>query len=69
MVASVTEADLVERLDRAIGESSKVINVRAAEIKELSKPVGPQVSEAQQASEEHMSRPMTSLDTGRLGRI
>jgi len=70
VVATTTTEVLVERLNRAIGESEKVINARPTEVKKLPKPVETKaVSEAQQVSAEHMKRPMTTLDTNRFRRI
>ena len=67
VIAQTTSEDLVERLEKARAASAKVINARPVQV--LSPPTPKPVSEAQQVSEEHMKRPMASLDTGRFRRI
>jgi len=68
VIVQTTTEDLVERMQHALEARMKVVNARPTEVKELPKPAEPK-SEAQQVSEAHMKRPMTTLDVSRFRRI
>jgi hypothetical protein len=70
VVATTTSEDMVEKLERAMGASAKVINGRAMQV--IEKPA--QVASPSPVSEplvsaEDMAKPMTRLDTRRFRRF
>jgi|SRR5215467_12985663 len=70
VVVQTTTKDLAVRMQQALEARMKIVNAWATEVKELPKPVETKpVSEAQQVSEEHMKRPMTTLNTNRFRRL
>ena len=70
VIAQTITEDLAVRMQQALEARMKIVNAWATEVKELPKPVETKpVSEAQQVSEEHMKRPMTTLNTNRFRRL